>query len=663
MYLSFWSITACSAFFHFLEQVTATFPSPVFFVFLLYTGLLTAYDGKKSFIRMLAVFSVLDFANLPFFSGYEDFFYRWCLIFTDIAVFYRFRRWRLETKEWEGKWRTHLQEAKRWENAISESLLEGSKDALTLEEQRRSSGWETAEIFLEAERVYLAFLRRSLGLWTAAVFHRTVLGGKETLRLVAADSACDAVARDRVLQIGEGLPGLAARERRVLILDPLAQESARVLPYYLKPQKVRGFAAFPLGIEERTADDQREQKWIGLLVVDAQETGMFQGERLELLHMFVRLLQEHFQTARLVHFSKMKSRDMEILFRASQVFVGLKSVQEVLKTTVKTTGEMLPHESVWLFWWDKEKKAFRLRAWQGPPPSSASQENAAQVLGKWIVERKRPVRYQRIRKDEFQEVSQAGRGFLAVPLQFQEETLGYLRVDRRDGQDYRFYDEQLLLTLANQSALALENVYLMEAHRHLAERDGLTGLYNHRYFQDRLLEEVRSAERYNNDLTLAMLDVDHFKKFNDTFGHQEGDSVLKGVARLLQKNVREHVDIVARYGGEEFAVIMPKTDQNAAKVLGERIRRAVADHFFEKSGGGVYRVTVSIGLASYPFDAREPQNLIHCADEALYASKRDGRNRLTTFAEWYQKKHAISQDIVGTSFGPQGNGEAKEEKK
>ena len=162
--------------------------------------------------------------------------------------------------------------------------------------------------------------------------------------------------------------------------------------------------------------------------------------------------------------------------------------------------------------------------------------------------------------------------------------------------------------------------------KNLAVRDGLTGLYNHRYFQDKLSEELAKADRYKKDLSLILTDVDHFKKFNDTYGHQEGDKVLMGVSQVLQETVRAKVDTVARYGGEEFAVILPETDGNAAYDLGERIRKSIESRLFEYEGKKIYRVTLSLGLSSYPFDAIEKRLLIQYADQALYDAKKNGRN-------------------------------------
>jgi diguanylate cyclase (GGDEF)-like protein len=165
----------------------------------------------------------------------------------------------------------------------------------------------------------------------------------------------------------------------------------------------------------------------------------------------------------------------------------------------------------------------------------------------------------------------------------------------------------------------------------MASTDGLTGLNNHRTFQERLQQEIERARRFDTPLSLLMIDIDRFKKFNDTYGHTNGDEVLKIIARILKDNVRS-IDFVARYGGEEFAVILPQVDLEGALVVAERIRRS-AENYELVFNGHKERVTLSIGVATYPDDASNREQLIDHADKALYLAKRTGRNRLCSFRE------------------------------
>ena len=172
----------------------------------------------------------------------------------------------------------------------------------------------------------------------------------------------------------------------------------------------------------------------------------------------------------------------------------------------------------------------------------------------------------------------------------------------------------------------------------LANIDGLTEVHNHRYFQEFLEKEINRSIRNENALSLLLLDIDHFKRFNDTYGHQTGDFILKELCRVLKQELREY-DLLARYGGEEFVVVLPETDGEEAMVVGEKLRRAVDDYTFD-DGDHTYHVTVSIGVASArPLDRSFQKNdLIGRADQALYEAKAKGRNRVELFTPKKKKK-------------------------
>jgi diguanylate cyclase (GGDEF)-like protein len=159
-------------------------------------------------------------------------------------------------------------------------------------------------------------------------------------------------------------------------------------------------------------------------------------------------------------------------------------------------------------------------------------------------------------------------------------------------------------------------------------RDALTGLFNHRFFQESMEREFERAKRYKRDLSLILFDIDHFKKVNDTYGHLVGDRVLTAISRMTEKSVRES-DIVSRYGGEEFAVILPETDINSAKMVAERLRRDIECMAAEFDGAAV-RVTISAGYTSFNHNAKvqDKRAVIGMADKALYIAKQSGRNMI-----------------------------------
>jgi len=253
---------------------------------------------------------------------------------------------------------------------------------------------------------------------------------------------------------------------------------------------------------------------------------------------------------------------------------------------------------------------------------------------------------------------------LVVPLVAEHDAIGFIRLRRAPPATFGHEEVELVQVVANQAAAALENARLYRAVERQAITDGLTGLYNHRYFYERLHEEFARSQRYGLPLSLLIIDVDDFKRFNDRYGHPAGDQVLAEVGRVLSSQIRRGIDFPARYGGEEFAVLLPNTARDGAHVVGarlarelgalaqrlgadapptgrparevgERIRNSIADSGLDAvTGAGGTRVTVSIGIAAAPGQAASPDALVRNADKALYLAKRSGKNRVETFEGW-----------------------------
>lgn len=164
----------------------------------------------------------------------------------------------------------------------------------------------------------------------------------------------------------------------------------------------------------------------------------------------------------------------------------------------------------------------------------------------------------------------------------------------------------------------------------MANRDGLTGLYNHRYFQEAISKDFQRAVRYHESLSCVMFDIDHFKKFNDNYGHQTGDMVLKTLGALIEELIRDS-DLSARYGGEEFVLLMYHTAPKEALMIAERLRKSVEQHKFQ-ADNLTLTVAISVGVASFPHpEITDAKTLIECADKALYRAKDEGRNRVVVF--------------------------------
>ena len=221
------------------------------------------------------------------------------------------------------------------------------------------------------------------------------------------------------------------------------------------------------------------------------------------------------------------------------------------------------------------------------------------------------------------------RSMACVPLIMQEKVIGVINmVNKNDADEFDEYDVTLLNTISRHAAAVIENARLYK----LATVDGLTQLFVHRYFQVRLTEEIHRARRYGGVVSLAMLDIDHFKQFNDRYGHQIGDFVLKEVAQTVRGQIRV-IDMPARYGGEEFAIVLPETGVEGSRVFAERLRLKIENNVFKTSEQEL-SVTVSLGCSTYPDDGADNKaQLIKQADQALYYAKEHGRNRVTMFSD------------------------------
>lgn len=219
-----------------------------------------------------------------------------------------------------------------------------------------------------------------------------------------------------------------------------------------------------------------------------------------------------------------------------------------------------------------------------------------------------------------------GHSFGAVPLLSEKKFVGILTVE-----DLPKADFDRFVIVATQFALEIKKVLLYETVEALAITDSLTGLYTRRYFFERLNEELNRSKKYGLRFSFLMIDIDDFKKCNDTHGHLVGDVILKDVSRIIKEGVRE-IDLVARYGGEEFSLILPETDKNGAMLAAERVRKKIDENVF-KAYDEILKVTVSIGVSVYPEDGSDAGEIVERADKALYAAKNSGKNIVCEYKE------------------------------
>jgi diguanylate cyclase (GGDEF)-like protein len=251
---------------------------------------------------------------------------------------------------------------------------------------------------------------------------------------------------------------------------------------------------------------------------------------------------------------------------------------------------------------------------------------------RFLLERQQPVNLKELGKskktkdiaDHFKKLGME----MVAPIVHSDRLKGFIGCgEKLYGPGLDDSDRQIFTILVNILSISLSNAQIYEEVKQMSFTDGMTGLNNYRYFENRLREEINRAKRNNTKLSLIMLDIDHFKNYNDTLGHQAGDEALRTLAWVLKNTARDD-DIVNRYGGEEFSIILPGLEKERIEILAERIRVKVEEHpFYKEHVQPEGKMTISIGAASFPNDAKTFDTLISKADKALYKAKNKGRNK------------------------------------
>lgn len=226
--------------------------------------------------------------------------------------------------------------------------------------------------------------------------------------------------------------------------------------------------------------------------------------------------------------------------------------------------------------------------------------------------------------------------FLSLPLISEDNRpIGVLNLHRKAVNGFNLKELHLLEKIADQIAKVIDKTLLFQQTKELSITDELTGIYNRRYFNQRYEREVMRAIRYQRSLTIVMLDIDHFKVYNDTNGHLLGDEVIKKVSLTIDSIIRK-ADILARYGGEEFVLILPEITKAKGVQAAEKLRRTIEQtHFQREKTQPCGKLTISLGLATLPDDATDAKTLLEFADKALYMAKKQGRNRVCAYSTVY----------------------------
>jgi two-component system cell cycle response regulator len=463
------------------------------------------------------------------------------------------------------------------------------------------------------------------------------------LRLQECRSPSDALVREP-FNAGEGILGGVVKRRMPLRLHG----AFKGVNYYQREVPVKSLLAVPL-LERRVPRSTLELDEApteplgfvrGVLLADRLEDKPFEDEDERLLQAVGRDVLRAIEIERVMGYIKSARDEKDRFFRAIEELNRAAKPDEVFETALDICRSLAPIDFGAITLCEEEgddtgvarfHRIVRVSGVHGGQALQGHRFKDNNGLCANVVRYGTPLPGRGVRLGErplvFGDEAEL-RGIQALkilPLKSGDRVLGTLvAASRRRG---AFDDDvvRVLEVIALQAAQSLQRAQLFAEVERMAVTDGLTGLHNHRHFQNLLDQRLALARRYGKPLSLLLCDIDHFKTVNDTYGHPVGDTVLRGVAKLLSAQARA-VDQLARYGGEEFAVILPETDTSAARALAERIRAAVAAAELRTTLGPI-KVTLSLGVATFPDAADDKQALIDRADQALYAAKHAGRNR------------------------------------
>ena len=324
------------------------------------------------------------------------------------------------------------------------------------------------------------------------------------------------------------------------------------------------------------------------------------------------------------------AKGFKSLLETSKMLSASLRVEEIGDKLVELVSGMVSSSAVGFFLPDKGK--LKIIAKKGFEPEKES-FYAKGTLFDLIIKNKQHLHFSRL--DKKQAVYPFNipdtKTFLGIPIISGKNIQGIIAVVSKEPDAISSFYGHLLNIIADQAALSITNAQLHKEVEKLAVTDGLTGLYNHKHFQERLNGEFQRLERIPHPISLMLIDLDYFKRVNDTYGHPVGDAVLTDLAKILRKTLRG-IDIIARYGGEEFAAVLINTDVSGAKKIAERLRTYVMNtpFFVEEKQ---LSLTLSVGVAAYPHDAKTKDELISKADQSLYHAKKNGRNQVCAWKD------------------------------
>ncbi|HWX91060.1 MAG TPA: sensor domain-containing diguanylate cyclase [Terriglobales bacterium] len=430
----------------------------------------------------------------------------------------------------------------------------------------------------------------------------------------------DSGTEDLRLPLDQGITGAAARQKRPIYAADVSKDAN----YVSTAKSTRSELAIPLMVRHEV---------VGVLDCQSENLDHFDKDTIDLLTLFSTQASMALQNAHLYSLERQRARQLEVINAVARETTAVLDQEELLVKVCSVIQQTfrVGHVSVLL----RDDDGLVLRASQGrfnaaPPaggrlPATSGLWGQALAAGRTLIEND-------VRSGAEHGFSHETQSRMCIPLVSFGQTLGVLVLESEHTGSFQEGDIESLEAVADICATAIQNAHYVERVKQLAYLDGLTGIFNRRFFELRVVEEIDRARRFNSGMAVVMVDIDQFKRLNDEFGHLLGDEVLRQVSSVFHQQLRK-IDVVCRYGGEEFAILLSQTNPQHALAVAEKLRRLVESWQFP----GVPRpVTISAGVATFPDHGTARDELVKSADAGLYAAKQGGRNRVLLGPTFYK---------------------------
>jgi two-component system, cell cycle response regulator len=524
-------------------------------------------------------------------------------------------------------------------NALDPLSLDMKPDALS--EQNR----QTMNISIAVEREgafkgLIDMIYEMIPAHTYALFLTEREEGIFTLRAIRSQSRSVAPTGSVHITQGNGLIGIGLSKKLPQYIPDMAIPS-RNLGYYTYEIPIKSLLAIPIVQKDRIA---------GVLVVDSLERGAFSPDNQDLLTRFAPFFSQIIEKIRISQELDLRAKNFSSLHDMSSTLNSSLDINEVLDRLSNQIKLVVPYDFCVFLHVDETTREAVITAVKGYDARllgrsfPLDQDQSAilhHMLKQWQERRSATIHYDPDLGDRGRDISlfplkdmqKPIKSLFGKPLVVGEKFIGAAFLGSVRAHTFTEYHRNFMDTLLNQVAMVVNNSMLHRRIQDMARTDGLTGLFNHRTFMEKLSEECKRLDRDPRPFSILLVDIDFFKKVNDTYGHPVGDIALARVAGVLKEVVRGS-DFVARYGGEEFAVGMVETDSRGAQQMAERVRTIMEKTTIAARGAITFKITLSIGVASFPSDSKDLGKIVNMADEALYHAKRSGRNKVSLYKEY-----------------------------